>query len=284
MAKVGKPSVEELAFIEANIDTYTVEQIAERLNRTVDFVAKHKAQCPQRQKMSEAGEHIQRLRISPLYSELKQCLSAPEIARFEQQWAALLSQFVQTGDVLETDHMMVKDLIILDIMGSRVLATYLELSLRIQELREKIEKENLLPEDTRDKVAIQIWNTEIQSLVATVPSLTRDHRDYQHRKDAKLEGLNATRNQRFKRIEERAKNPIELFKDLDSVQRRIREGRAAEKMKIAANKLRDEWQQHIEYEDGTFDSPLLTPEGELKNAKRAKEARLSDEQKDAETT
>jgi hypothetical protein len=54
-----------------------------------------------------------------------------------------------------------------------------------------------------------------------------------------------------------------LIPFLSQPEQREREGRLAEKVRIAAQLVKNDWQQLFDYGEGDLDCPMLTPEGVL---------------------
>jgi len=262
--KRGAASSKDMEQIAAN-SNMPVEELAKLLDRSVKFVRKQIAALPVVEQKVERGDWVSMLHSSCFWSSVRSGLIGSEVGYFEQAWASYNEQFGSATDILATDELMIKDLVLLDICSQRAFTERAVVSRQIAELERLICAEREKDVDGRDIPQLASWTTQRTSLLAAKGSLSKEHQDYQGRKDIKLRDLKGSRDQRFKQIEESRRNIFELIKELDTHKRRVQEGRLAEKVRIAAQKVSDDWNQLTEYEDGTVDKPFLSPEGELKD-------------------
>lgn len=247
-------------------DTLSPDEIAARLERSVDFVKKYIAELPRRQLMLAQGDFIAQLHAMPMWKEVKKTLvSQDEVAYFESQWAALVKQFSSGGEIVATDEMMIRDLISSDIAALRAEKDRVECLKFIQELQNLVDKEMKLPEDQRDQMFVANARDQILQSKAAIHKLTESHLNYQKQKNDIYDELKATRKARMKEHVETQQNFFSLLAELDTFKMREREGKIAEKVKIAAQKVRDELNEVTTYEDGTADKPFLSPEGEIQD-------------------
>jgi len=279
--KRGKVSGAERELVAANHETMSVTELAAKLRRSEDFVRKLIAALPTIQKTEEVGDWVSRLHSSYFWPEVRKGLMGNEVRYFEQAWASYNNQFGSATDVLATDELMIKDLIMLDIFAERAKNEQTDTMRQIDELEKAIYREEQVSEDVRDQMSLSNWRTQVNALNAAKSSLTKHHLDYQKQKDTKLRDLKGSRDQRFKQIEESRRNIFELIKELDTHKRRLQEGRMAAKVAVAAERIADDWNEVMEFEDGTVDKPFLSPEGELKDARLQNEQEEADRQEDA---
>ncbi len=271
--KCGKISNDEVEFVTANHENMAISDIATKLRRSENCVRKLIAAVPTIEKTEEQSGWVARLHSSSFWVEVKKGLLGNEIGYFEKAWASFSDQFSSSTDILATDELMIKDLIMLDIFSMRAVAEQANTVRLINELEKAIHNEEQVDDDVRDQMALSNWRKQVTSLSTAKSSLTKHHIDYQKQKDTKLRDLKGSRDQRFKQVEESRRNIFELIKELDTHKRRVQEGHLAAKVAIASENIRKDWNQVIEYEDGTADKPFLSPEGELEDA------RLQNEQK-----
>jgi len=262
--KRGKASTKEEEYIRDSHEVVSVKDMAKKLNRSEAFVTKRISQIPVMQEIDDNDDAISRLHKSDMWLPIQRTLLSSEISLFEQRWAKLIDQF-STNEILATDEMMIKDLIMLEIGGLRANSEKKKSLVLLAELDKKIESERKLDEDMQDVGSLAMWQSQLNALRAALPSLSKEFLEYQHRKDQKLRDLKATRDLRFKHMEESKKNIFELIKDLDSHAKRKQEGRWAELMLKSSQKIEDEWQQQVKFEDGQYNTPFLSPEGILKD-------------------
>lgn len=261
--KTGQFHKDELAFIQNNVNALTAEQMAERLGRTVEVIQKHIARLPKRAELAQQLDEIEQLHASPLWVMVKRELMTDERAHFESEWVRLIRQFGSGTDILATDEISIKDLIILDIYGSRAAAEIVNAKTQMEALQKQLDKEREKDPAVRDMVSLQNWQEQLNSLRASLKPLTESHLQYQQRKDAKMDDLKATRKARFKEAEESRTSFFPLLQELNEYKNRLREGRIAQKVLLAAQKVAADWNEVTTYEDESVDKPFLSPEGEL---------------------
>jgi hypothetical protein len=265
--KRGAISLEEEKFILDNIDHMSDDDIAKRIRRSPEFVQKYRLAPPNRKNAGKPSDPkagpLRKLRQSHFWREIKHSLLVGEVNYFEQEWVRLIDQF-STNEILPTDELMIKDCIMLDVASNRALAEKKKTLEKILDFDRKLTLEEGRG-DRQDPRRIASLSTQINALRAALPALSKEHLEYQDKKDRKLRDLKATRDLRYKNIEESKRNIFELIKELDTYEKRKREGRWMELMRMAADKVGDRWNQVIEYEDGSFDKPFLSPEGEMEN-------------------
>jgi len=265
--KRGKISRAEQEFVSANHETMEVAEIAAKLRRSENLVRQLIAAVPTVQKTEDVGDWVSRLHSSYFWSEVRKGLRGSEVKYFEQAWALYNEQFGSASDVLATDELMIKDLIMLDIFAERAKNEQTDAIRLIDELNKAIHAEEQVSDDVRDQASLVNWRTQVSGLQTAKSALTKHHLDYQKQKDTKLRDLKGSRDQRFKQIEESRRNIFELLKELDTLKLRKEEGRMAAKVAFAAQRIGDDWNEVMEFEDGTVDKPFLSPEGELKDAR-----------------
>lgn len=267
----GVLSKEHREFVEANHDKMPIADIAAYLKRSERMIKKTIDALPQYKQEEDKDEWVSKLHVTSFWTEVKRGLVGNEITYFERAWASYMDQFGSASDILATDQLMIKDLIILDILSNRTINDKANILRRIKDLEEDIDKEMAKKIDSRDAQEVAAWRTQLNSLMAAKVSLGKEHLDYQNRKDAKLRDLKGSRDQRFKQIEESKRNIFELIKELDKQSSRKEEGRIMEKMKIAAASTLEDWGNTFKYESGELDKPFVSPEGELKHKELEKE-------------
>lgn len=259
----GPISREDLRYLSDNRDV-PVPKLAAHLKRSKATVVKYLEEITGLRPGKK--QFIQGLHDRAFWSEVRRGLLDHEVDYFEQSWRSYTEQFSASTDILPTDELMIKDLIMLDIFAQRAIAEQAHVARRITSLQDDINKEERASVNNRDQMVIADLRTQINSLYAAKSALAKQHLDYQQRKDAKLRDLKGSRDQRFKQIEESRRNIFELIKDLDQHRRRVEEGRIAEKVRLAAERTAKDWQQYHTYEDGEVDKPFLCPEGEVEDA------------------
>jgi hypothetical protein len=279
--KRGKISKEEKEFIVASYETMSVVDMAHKLNRSEAVVRKHIAAVPTFVRTNEQSDWVSVLHAGSFWVEVRKGLIGNEVPFFEKAWAAYSEQFSSSTDILATDELMMKDLIMLDIFSMRAIAEQSNAIRMITELEKRIDAEQEVEPEIRNQLDLSRWVTERNALQIAKTSLVKQHLDYQHRKDAKLKDLKGSRDQRFKQIEENNRNIFELIKELDKQKKRLREGNLNAKIQLAAQRVAADWNKIHEFEDGEFDKPFLSPEGELEDDRLQNEQEEANRQEDA---
>lgn len=262
--KPGAFATKEIEFIEENMDILSPEDIAEKLNRRVDKVREQIAKMPKRGVKLEQQDILTQLHNKYFWSALEQGLSPEELRYFEAGWTQYLHQF-GASEILPTDEMMIKDLVILDIYCDRALRQRRVAQTEIDRLNRLINDELAKDMINQNMSDLMNWRTQVSSIFPAYNTANKDYIEFQQKKDSKLKDLKATREQRFKQIQESHSNFFDLIKELDTQRSRATEGKWAEKMKIAGARVRQDWSKLKTFSDGDVDKVLLSPEGELED-------------------
>ncbi len=257
MAKRGRMSEEEKDFLDSYLDSKTDEELAERLDRTVAFVASYRKKKPHTVITAEEDDIVVALHNMYFWGEVKEQLSTDELRGFEARWVALNQQF---QDVLPTDQMQMKDLITLEILINRLLTEKHKVLSTIDRLEKQLEREEKLPDEDRDVNLMLSIETQLNAAMASQSARTNEHMKLQEKKDAKFKDLKATRDQRFKQLEDSKKSFFDLIKTLDERNVREKEGRHMELFRMAADKSKEDLAEYTEFEDGTVDQPFINHE------------------------
>ncbi|MAF24917.1 hypothetical protein CL634_05010 [bacterium] len=244
----------EKDFLDQNLDNMTDEALADRLDRTVSFVSNYRKVQPHKMTTEAEDEIVVKMYNLYFWNEIKQQLTTEELKSFEYRWVVLHQQF---QDVLPTDQMQIKDLIVLEILINRVLVEKQKTLTTISRIERQIKTEEDKPEEDRDLSFILNLETQLNAAMASQNARTTEHMKLQEKKDGKFKDLKATRDQRFKQLEDSRTSFFDLMKTLDSLGSREEEGRHMELMRLASEKSTEDLSQYTEYDDGTVDQPIL---------------------------
>ena len=254
--KRGVLSVEELRFIDEHLRDYSDEEIGNMLNRNSHTIAKRRAQVTHgltdQQNINE--DYIRVLHGKHYWLELKRQLLPHEVGFFEQEWGSYMTQF---PDVVHTDENMIIDTIMMTININRALAEKATLLQQIDAYQDIVKTELDKKPRERDKEMLSEANQQLNALRAALQSSDKKYLDIQQRKDAKFQHLKATREQRFKSMQDSKKNIFELIKLLDERENRLNENRMLSLFQDATEQESSRLSQLTQYEDGSFDAPLL---------------------------
>lgn len=262
--KTGRLSKSEISFIDANLSNMTDEQIAERLDRSVEAISQRRAVAPQDNANNEMQSYVAQLHEKHFWTTVKKSLLPEELQGFENNWAALYSQFFHQG-VTPTDEMMMKDVIIEDILLHRALEQKKNILQEIKENEKLIAEEREKDMEDRDTDFMTNALRTVVQLRGTSEAYTKEINEIKKTKDTKFKDLKATRNERLKTVEESGKNIFALIKLLDEQKMRETEGRMTGLVYKASQVKQEEMSKDSVFADGEVDKAWLTPESELKS-------------------
>tara|TARA_R110000796_G_scaffold130360_1_gene245985 strand:+ start:733 stop:1533 length:801 start_codon:yes stop_codon:yes gene_type:complete len=260
MMKKGRLSKDDMAFIEANAEVLSPEDIASELDRDpksirdwigekIGFSAKQKKEA------AVANE----LKAKPYYRELIHQFSSEELEMFEFHFKKMWSQF--KDDVFHTEEMQIIDTIKLEILMNRILRSQQESQGQISTYEGLVREEKAVDRDQRDMEYIIQLERQVAVLRASMETLSKDYKDLQGRKATMLKDLKGTREQRIKQIEESKQTFASLVKQIATDELfRSQIGIDMEKMRLAMEKEKERLSEYHNYEDGAVDQPFLTPE------------------------
>ena len=259
---MGRLSNKEKSLIYQDfMDGLTEETICTKYGRPLktiqDAIKDISAQNEKKKTKTIIIDSVGELKSKHFWKELQEQLLPDELEYFAESWGKLVKQFSQY-EILETDEMIMKDLIVHDILINRNLTQKRQLLEEIdyfqKELDEEIKKEN------RDQIKIQHCHTKLSNARSSLTDLDRTHDSIQKRKDQKFRDMKSTRDLRYKQIEDSKKTWFELVKELDAYNNRVKEGEWLALMKKSVIKEEERLSQFHQFADGNYDQIFLTPE------------------------
>ena len=256
--KKGRISKEEGRLIAKLADSVTVEDIAKKLDRSVDAIdeyIKHKLKIG----LSNVEIAAYSLEDRPYWIELEAQFTQSELELFKYHWSRIISQF--KDDVFPTEELQVVDVIKLELLMNRCLKGNKENIEQINTYDTMIKDERCRDKDQQDHDYIINLERQVASLRASQESLNRDYRELQAKKASMLREMKGTREQRIKRLEDSKQSFVSwvaaMMQDPDRMKKY---GIEMEKMRVAMEKERERLSVFHKYEDGTVDQPFLTPD------------------------
>lgn len=263
--KKGRFSMEERSFIEANAETLSPSQIAQKLDRDViSIVGWIKANVGFSAAQKAEIEVSNELATKPYYMELEHQFSKEELKLFQFHFRKMWSQF--KDDVFHTEEMQIIDTIKLEILMNRILRSQQENQVEIELIERLAREEKTVDKDQRDMDLIVNYERQVAMLRASQETLSKDYKDLQARKATMLKDLKGTREQRIKAIEDSKQTFASLVKQIaidPSYRKQI--GIEMEKMRLAIDHEKERLAEYYTYEDGQVDQPFLTPETLIKD-------------------
>ena len=256
--KKGRISKEEGRLIAKLADSVTVEDIAKKLDRSVDAIdeyIKHKLKIG----LSNVEIAAYSLEDRPYWIELEAQFTQSELELFKYHWSRIISQF--KDDVFPTEELQVVDVIKLELLMNRCLKGNKENIEQINTYDTMIKDERCRDKDQQDHDYIINLERQVASLRASQESLNRDYRELQAKKASMLREMKGTREQRIKRLEDSKQSFVswvaQLMMNPDTMKQY---GIEMEKMRMAMSKEGERLSALHKYEDGTVDQPFLTPD------------------------
>jgi hypothetical protein len=256
--KTGRLSKDEQRIIDRIAHSTTVEDIAQKLDRSVSAIEKyvkenlHLGLTPSEAAGYELGQR-------PYFTELTQQFTEDELVLFKYHWSRIISQF--KDDVFPTEELQVVDVIKLEILMNRCLKGNKENIEQINIYDKMVRDERSRDKDQQDHDYIINLERQMASLRASQESLNRDYRELQAKKGSMLKEMKGTREQRIKRLEESKQSFTSWVAAMMQDPERMKTyGMEMEKMKSAMKNEEDRLANFHKYEDGTVDQPFLTPD------------------------
>ena len=262
--KRGQLGLEEQEFIRDNIDSLSIEQIAEALNRTVKpvqrYVTESKIGIKSKDEQETDKTLRQKLHAKTFWVEIEKQFdkSTGELQYFEDTWIGLVKQFRE--DVLPAEELQIKQFITIDILINRSMKERKRHIADTEKLQEEVDREYKLPEDVRDGPKLANLETQLSFARNSIANYTNEYTKLLNEQQKISKDLKATREQRIKRIEDGKSSWIGLIRMLEDEEIREKEGREMEIMNMSVEQQIKKLSEYHEYQDGEVDTPLLTPE------------------------
>lgn len=254
----GRISKEEERYISQNIESTSIQDIANFLDRDVDSIEQF-VKRKLKHGLSLEEEVAFSLEDRPYWYELQNQFTEEELELFKYHWSRIIAQF--KDDVLPTEELQVIDVIKLEILMNRCLKGNKENIAQISLYEQLVKDERSREKDQQDTDYIINLERQIASLRASQESLNRDYRELQSKKVSMLREMKGTREQRIKRLEDSKQSFLSwiahIMQDPDKMKQY---GVEMEKMRMAMLKERDRLSAFHKYEDGQIDQPFLTPD------------------------
>jgi hypothetical protein len=269
--KRGKISKADNQFIQDNMDKLSAEEIAGHINRSPEFVQKILNRLAVTTDKGVEDATLAALHNSYYWPVLQNQLIGAEVRYFEMAWMALSQQFSQHG-IMASDETSIKDLIMHEVHHNRAVTKKTQHIRDIDELEDLIDREMEVDIDARDVGSLSTWEQQRAALIAAMDSLTNEALEYQKKKDEKLKQLKATRESRLKNAEQSKSNFWALMREMNDPDMLKKWMEYTQKMHLGAEIVRLEWGEMIEFEDGKYDKPFVSPEGEMRDEKLDQEA------------
>lgn len=260
--KRGQLSLDEEKFIRDNIESLSIEQIADSLNRNVDPINRYVDEN-QLYSLHEKGENEtlrRKLHSKTFWNEITRQFDeeSGELEYFENTWIGLIKQFRE--DVLPAEELQIKQFITIDILINRSMKERKRHISETEKLQKLVDKEYDKSEDERDIPRLANLETQLSFARNSIASYTNEYTKLLSEQQKISKDLKATREQRIKRIEDGKSSWVGLIRMLDDELLREKEGREMEILSLATEKSKQQLYEYHQYADNTIDSPILSPD------------------------
>jgi hypothetical protein len=261
--KRGQLSLEEEKFITDNIESLTIEEIAEQLNRNPAPIKRYviENRLLEDNSILNDEQYLKtKLHSKTFWGEIQKQFDneSGELEYFENIWINLIRQFRE--DVLPAEELQIKQFITIDILINRSMKERKRHIAETERLQRQVDKEYEKPEDQRDIPKLANLETQLSFARNSIANYTNEYTKLLGEQQKISKDLKATREQRIKRIEDGKSSWVGLIRMLEDEEIREREGREMEIINMATQKAINDLQQYHSYADKTLDKPFLTPE------------------------
>ena len=280
--KRGKLSLQEEDFISVNASKMSIDDIADKLNRTREPVERYinENKLPSIDSVENLDEEYEMILASlkkkVFWRELHNQFDPDEISYWVGVWIEHMRQF--GTDVLASEEYQLKQLCTLDVLVNRLMRKRLLAKKDIERLGKALEGEYSALPANRDNNKIASMEAELSMAKVADSNLTNEQNKMSQDIKNLIRDLKGTRDQRFSKIESGEKTFMTLIKSLYEEEVRQKEGEAALLMQSATDKQTAVLGDYYQYEDGLVDIPLLTPESVLKKKEEESHDRKQKEQ------
>lgn len=282
--KRGKLSTEEEQFILLSKDVLTIEEIAEKINRTTEPVIRFLGEkvitthAGMNDDQSLERQLKARLHKKPFWKEIVNQFGRvgdnEELKYFEDIWISLMKQFHE--NVTATEELEIKQWITLEVLMNRSMKERKKNIEQVEKL-EQLLNEEYAKGDLRDSAVIMSLDQQLSYARNSISSYTNDHTKILGQiKDIRRD-LKMARSDRIKKIEDGKLSFPDLLRQLEEEDIREREGLEAEVVSRAVDKARSKFSQQHLFGNNRYDQPILTPESVLQGEEDEQEEAASEE-------
>ena len=261
--KRGQLSLDEEKFIRENINSLSIENMANQLNRSEAPVKRYIDENSLLVSDDEKQDYNllkHKLHSKTFWQEIRRQFDEDtgELAYFEDTWVGLIRQFRE--DVLPAEELQIKQFITIDILINRSMKERKRHISETEKLQKLVDKEYEKPEDQRDIPRLSSLETQLSFARNSIANYTNEYTKLLNEQQKISKDLKATREQRIKRIEDGKSSWTGLIRMLEDEELREKEGKEMAILSMAANKTFQKMSDYHSYQDGVVDKPFLTPD------------------------
>jgi hypothetical protein len=260
--KRGQLALDEEKFIRDNIDSLSIEAIAEQLNRNTAPINRYieENNLYALEEKSENDLLKRKLHSKSFWYEIERQFDEQtgELEYFENTWVGLIKQFRE--DVLPAEELQIKQFITIDILINRSMKERKRHIAETEKLQRLVDAEYDKPEDQRDIPRLANLETQLSFARNSISSYTNEYTKLLNEQQKISKDLKATREQRIKRIEDGKSSWVGLIRMLEDEELREKEGREMEILNMATEKYKKDLFGYHTYQDNKVDKPFLNQE------------------------
>jgi len=261
--KRGQLSLDEEKFIRENINSLSIENMANQLNRSEAPVKRYIDENSLLVSDDEKQDYNllkHKLHSKTFWQEIRRQFDEDtgELAYFEDTWVGLIRQFRE--DVLPAEELQIKQFITIDILINRSMKERKRHISETEKLQKLVDKEYEKSEDQRDIPRLSSLETQLSFARNSIANYTNEYTKLLNEQQKISKDLKATREQRIKRIEDGKSSWTGLIRMLEDEELREKEGKEMAILNMAANKTFHKMSDYHSYQDGVVDKPFLTPD------------------------
>lgn len=253
--KKGPLSQEDKEYILKNAGRLTPNEISQSLNRAVKGIINFmkdnglmKLYVPETQTSNSLSK-------TPYWRDLVIQFDEEELRLMDYHWKRVIDQF--KDDIYHTEELQILDMIKMEVLANRVLSDQSNIKRKIKQLEEDIINEKLKNKG-KDSETIQAKEAQIAALYSAYETIGKDHSNLLKAKTDIFKSLKATREQRYKQIENSKESLIDWVKIMiEDRERRRKIGVELEKHRLAAEVEYQRLSEYHTYADGIVDKPIL---------------------------
>ena len=264
--KIGSLTPEQIAYIEEQAQSQSVNEIAEHLNvkvnRVISVIQKKRNVLKQDGERRRDNQIMAELVSRPFYSGLKKQFSATELDYFNQEWISTVKQF--NSDLLPTEETELKDLLILEIMKDQALAQNMQLKSRRETLLKSLSRvEATMVNGVFDRDTQNLLNqikSEIDRCEQKMNVNLENFKTLTNKSTESRKALAASRSQRITKIQNAKTNFTEWLRAIQDHETRKIIGKEMQTMKLAMENETGRLGEFHNFADGKPEIPLLSSE------------------------
>lgn len=262
--KRGQLSLAEQQFIKDNVNKLSKEEIANHLNRNLSPISKYINEnnlfASDELEINDLTYLKHRLHKKTFWQEIERQFDheTGELEYFENTWVGLIKQFRE--DVLPAEELQIKQFITIDILINRSMKERKRHIAETEKLQKLVDKEYEKQEEDRDIPKLSNLETQLSFARNSIASYTNEYTKLLSEQQKISKDLKATREQRIKRIEDGKSSWTGLIRMLEDEEIREKEGRQMELLSMSTDKRKEQLTEYHQYQDGSVDMPILTPE------------------------